>query len=285
LVCLFAVSTACEEKIIQIDLPFEGARLVVNGLVYAGEPVRVEISQTTPPADVTFDHHLVPEAKVMIEVAGSNEQHELKYEGRLLQRSIYRTEGGWAPQAGQQLRLSVTAPNLPAVSTAWIQLPEDPVLFTDRSITFDTVQKVLTYSMSFTATQADKFYLTRVLGDYLESPDSLVQLHYTYFPNDQWTPNRLLQEEGNVSSQVSAIIDYDVKDGNYRSRPLERLHSAGLSLESVDSLAGSYLLGLEDRSFSVGGLFSNFTELPTNVVGGYGYWMTATRDTFFVLVE
>ncbi len=101
------------QRYLDIELPYEGDRLVILGLLSPDSVITTRIQQTGPPTGrFLFSESIVPNATARLFENGVFVE-ELKHAGN----SIYRSPSGFKPSTGKGYFLKVSAPNLPDAET------------------------------------------------------------------------------------------------------------------------------------------------------------------------
>jgi Domain of unknown function (DUF4249) len=125
----FFLTFACREKEIEYDLPFEGEKLVVIGILNPDEPFIIKVSHTWSSTGIVPKNTFVSDAIVNI-----------LEDGKLKERLAFDKEGSYVsnkntkPLLGHKYSVEVSSPKYSKVSSEQVQVPNNKASFTYEQI-------------------------------------------------------------------------------------------------------------------------------------------------------
>jgi hypothetical protein len=281
-----------------VELPFEGNKLVIYGLISADSAVSVKIDKTSSPTGTFMYGEGVNEAVVALfeeDVFVENLTHTIK--------GIYRSPSGFKPKVGKGYSLKVMAEGFPPAETAVEVIPRKVtitnILFQDTvssPFTGETAQR-----LRFTFTddeQEGELYYGRIEGQY---QGKFVALN-------TFRPDRPLEGSEDICSFKSEDNQYILSDICFNGQSFtfdigvatsgalqdntgtdKRLgqnvecDQIFLRFRKISKAYRNYLYraGWEDEGF-----FKAFTTPVreyTNVKGGYGLWAAYSEEATDIL--
>jgi hypothetical protein len=125
----FILFLACREKEIEYDLPFEGEKLVVIGVLNPDQPFNVKVTHTWTPTGIIPKNTFVDDATVnVLEDGKLKEQLILEKEG------IYISKKGTKPLLGHQYSVEVYSTKYSKIISEKVQVPENKANFTYEQV-------------------------------------------------------------------------------------------------------------------------------------------------------
>jgi hypothetical protein len=296
-VLLVAIIAGCQ-KDLGVELPYEGKRLVVFGLISADSIVSVKVDGTGPPTGVFLYADSVADASVELFEDGVFLE-TLKYTGK----GIYRSPNNFKPVTGKGYSIKVTAPGFPPAETSSEIIPSRVQL--EEYILGDTIPSIFTGETARRVTftfiddaQESDFYNAIIIGQY--------KGNYTYL--NTFVADRPYEASEDICGFPSEGSQYVLQDVCFNGQPFT--FSLGVAMvgsvqevKGIDKRPGEqvecdqiflrlrkitktyrdYLrvAGIENEGF-----LSAFT-IPireyTNIKGGYGVWAAYSEDVVDVL--
>lgn len=296
---LFAISLLGCQRELGVDLPYEGDRLVIFGLISADSTVAVRIQKTGPPTGrFLFSESIVANAAVRL-----FENGVLVEQLRHTSTGNYLSPSGFKPKVGKGYSLKVSAPGLPDADTGSEVIPSvvkvDSYVFRDTvtsPFTQDEARK-LTFSFTDDAREAN-FYAAQIIGQYR---GNFVALNTFYI-------GRPLEVSEDLCSFLADDNQYVLQDVCFNGMPfsadlgistngnLQDTTGTGKSRgQQVDcdqillrfrKVTRTYRDYLRLSGFDEEGFLRAFalpTREFTNVTGGYGLWAAYSEDEIDIL--
>jgi Domain of unknown function (DUF4249) len=128
-ISFFILFLACREKEIEYELPFEGEKLVVIGVLNPDESFNVKVSHTWTPTGIVPKNTFVNDATVIVLENGKlREQLMLDKEGK------YVSSKGLKPLLGQKYSVEVSSSKYAKVISEQVQIPENKAKFTYQQV-------------------------------------------------------------------------------------------------------------------------------------------------------
>ncbi|KQS27903.1 DUF4249 domain-containing protein [Dyadobacter sp. Leaf189] len=119
----FLILVGCKERGVNLQLPYEGDKLVLFGQVNTTDTVRIEVQKTYPPTDKSTYIEGIANATV-----GLFDEHGFLETLKYHSKGIYMSGSGRKWLSGSRYRIEVEAPGLPPASTALEMMPTAPVV-------------------------------------------------------------------------------------------------------------------------------------------------------------
>jgi Domain of unknown function (DUF4249) len=125
----FLLILACREKEIEYDLPFEGEKLVVIGILNPDETFNVKVTHTWTPTGIIPKNTFVNDATVTV-----------LEDGKLKEQLIFEKDGnyisskGGKPLFGRNYTVEVTSPKYSKVYSEKVKLPNNNANYTFEQI-------------------------------------------------------------------------------------------------------------------------------------------------------
>lgn len=269
LLCV-SLTAGCRQREILYPLPFEGAKITINGLLYTDSVIRVSISRSAPVTSNPRQSRAIRNALVVLWKDGLTADTLTASQGE-----YYHSSKALKPMPGHRYALRVSAPGLPDAWTDAVVAPDLPDIqirsFRDSAVT-------PRYNRSLPGG-----LMTFALQD-----DAAGQNYYTLRLSDPsgggfdvWlTDPDLLQPqcaEAGLGGSGGFMFSDRCFNGLSRSLTLGLETFSTRKMDSV--LVGMYQLTpslfhyLNHPNYA--GEETAFTEnspLPTNIHGGYGIW-------------
>ncbi len=293
---LIIVCQGCQRDL-GVELPYEGNRLVVFGLISADSVVSVRIDKTAPPTGVFLYSDSVSDATATLFEDGVFVEN-LNYIGK----ETYRSPSGFKPKAGKAYFLKVTVDGFPPVETEPEVVPSEVKI--EGYVFGDTIDNIFTGEarrLTFTFSDEQKegdFYNAHIVGQYkgnlvtlntfvagrpLEASEDLCGFrseNNRYVLQDICFNGQLFSYNLGVATGGSL---QEFKGPGERPRGQVKCDKILLRLMKISKAYRDYLF-VADREQE--GFFSAFT-IPirefTNIKGGYGLWAAYSEDVVDVL--
>ena len=297
---LFSVSLFGCQRELGIDLPYEGDRLVIFGLISADSTIAVRIQKTGPPTGrFIYSESIVANAVTrLFENGVFMEQLQHTADGN------YLSPSGFKPKVGKGYSLKVAAPGLPNAETGVEVIPSavkiDSHVFRDTiasPLNADDNSRKLTFVFTDDAREVN-FYSAQIIGQY---KGNFVALNTFYI-------GRPLEVSEDLCSFLADDNQYVLQDGCFNGRSfstdlgvstsgnLQDTTGTGKSrgqklacdqiLLRFRKVTRTYRDYLRLSGFDEDGFLRAFT-LPTreftNVKGGYGLWAAYSEDEIDIL--
>jgi Domain of unknown function (DUF4249) len=146
-ISFFILFLACREKEIEYELPFEGEKLVVIGVLNPDESFNVKVSHTWTPTGIVPKNTFVNDATVIVLENGKlREQLMLDKEGK------YVSSKGLKPLLGQKYSVEVSSSKYAKVTINTIEILPKTRLMSLLKMIFlrgHTLLSVLIYTVTF----------------------------------------------------------------------------------------------------------------------------------------
>lgn len=266
---------ACEEKPLDLELPFEGPRIKVDGVLWEGRQAEVYLSRTTPPLDVTADNFFLDGAHAFLFLADGSLVDSLQFQGRRRQSSRYVSAGGYLPSRQEQYYLEISAPGMPSARSEALAWPAAAALDSAALIWDKAGDRVTEIFARFSDDPASDNYYQLVISAHYRTPlDTVLDVGSFIISNeDDFREGRVIFNRAlGLSLKRSITIgeeELELKEPEYLL----------LSLLSYGPGSESYFETIEGLDEEIGGFFPGNPFAPTNFDGGYGFLHTAAVDT------
>lgn len=270
--------TACE-RALEMDLPYEGDKLVINGILSPQRVVSVAISRTDPPTGKSHygDRH-VREAKVVL-FEDDEMLEELTYDSA----GVYASPTGFMPEAGRAYRIEAAFAGMPEAVSENVRIPDASVV---DSIVFSP-------SVPNTMNEGDPavgftFWVSQITSVYLNIEVKLIyqgEAHYAEY----WLTSGLHDLSPECAFyNGSTSLNAGCFEGNTGIEfTVENMIFTPDTIVNVDTFQVNYRAITEDyyqylrTSVQVEGFELVFLEpevLRSNIAGGYGILAGANEN-------
>jgi hypothetical protein len=299
---------ACREKEIEYELPFEGEKLVVIGVLNPDESFKVKVTHTWTPTGIIPKNTFVDDATVNILEDGKlKEQLVLEKEGN------YISIKGLKPLLGHKYLVEVFSSKYSKVISEQVQIPENKAKFTYQQIADidykynrdtpkdqinvtleDDLSKRSYYAISFNLygdKSSDGNLYNRGSVFYLNDDGKVISNKECSFSQTIYKDRNTISENvrvlanqcfTNAKNTFSFIVEKAYNTGfdrNTRTSIFKKIEKPSLNVYQFDKGYFEYLK-LKDQP---DGLFERaFTEphtTYTNIKGGYGIIGAVTKKS------
>ncbi len=258
-------------KVVDYEIPYQGDKIVLNGLLTPDSVVQVSVFRSIPVGkEIGIEKIIISNAYVELW------EDSIKIENLLhTQKGIYRSPSQFRPKIGKGYKIKVTAEGLSSVETEMEYIPEMPILTSAnfQDSIFISTNRAVVAKMTFIITQTlkDDYYWV----DFRGYKDGIVK-----YPNQTWVVKNINSCGADNYGMYASFIFSD-ECQSFPSFPIEiktetsdydgRFDSIKVSIASINKQFYDYQNVIAHQP--IGGFDGTFSEgktLPSNVKGGNG---------------
>jgi len=261
------------KKELDIDLPFEGTKLVVFGLLCPTEPIAIRVTKTLA-ADKLSQSDTVAKASILL------------FENSIKIDSLVEGVNGWyhskidfRVKTGASYYVKVTALELPSVESEPEIVP-NPIEISKATVLLTNIvnnRALLTYSFKDLADR--NFYSLNEIYYYNSQRISNFQSDlndaYPSFVNGY-------SDELFNGSEYTVTRQLTIGSLNISGTPAKRANRLLFSLFSMTEPFYDHLKSLMQYADDYGDPLTEIPGISTNVKGGYGFVSTCYKDTTWI---
>lgn len=284
------VLVSCE-KVIDISIPDKDRKMVVNGLVESGKPVRIHLSRSRS----------VLESDSLLAIAGAE---VALYSGNSLIGTLQEVSGGYytlpgfLPLTGETYRLTAARSGMSGVEATAVLPPVVPILSVDTlTITGEWGQQEMRLSVKFNdpagqhniyAFGADVTYKEI---DYITMQYTgrlVTQTSYLYGNDDRFLKSESINFEGKLYFEdllfdgLPKTVEFGISDYAYYESDTVWLQ---VRMHQIDPSYYRYILSYNAYQDAHGNPFSEPVQVYTNVVNGFGIFAGSSSSGFSIITH
>ncbi|WP_207505142.1 DUF4249 domain-containing protein [Telluribacter humicola] len=271
----FMLMGGCTKEI-SLDIPYEGDKLVLFGVLTPGEVVSIRIGQSVPPVG---EHRFVEVSKAVV-VLWENEVavDTLAYAGT----HTYQSKKEYRPRIGKSYRITASLDALPLLSTEPVLIEAAPTLIGAGLVASENEnQRILTAEFE-NALPGEQYYELRVEGvsggqALMVSPENLNRPMGSSVPCEYMRSEDQYLYEGHCLGNRTITQRLLVPNQGYNSATIkqEPVDQLRLRLRHVSKSYYRYYTHIEIGE--VERVFQEPQNRYSNVMGGYGILMSYTE--------
>lgn len=269
--------SSCLEKEVAYELPFEGEKIVVEGVIFSDEPLQLRLQKTFNP--------LAPDIK--IELRGA--EVELLENGRLVDRLVYQEEPGnlfrgslyrstaqYLPDLSSGYEIRLKADGLPPAHSLPVSFPPAPSISLIQA-EIDTIVSLIRLNarLEIQNIHPENAYWIKASAWYqlaANQPDTLIDVYTIPVPGNQLQRGQLIYELEEIN------LIYDLPNGNDIPGRLYPKNEIIFTAIAFGPEYKNYLEDVDNFDPEIGGFFPGSAQIRSNIEGGYGVFGAASKD-------
>lgn len=271
---------SCQEKEIELNIPFEGEKVVVEGRIFPNEPLKIRLYKTFDPDSEAINIELKAATVLLIENDSVIDTLEyLPEPGELFLGSLYCSKTNFLPDFNDSYRIHVQAPGLPTAQSAKIHFPEAPEI---DNLTADL------------DTAFNRFNLSLQLDAHNVTPQNahLISVH-AFYPLNNLTDTLInifalpVDDRFIQSDKIQVVLNkidlmYRLLGPDNQFQRVQPHKQIVISLIVYSPGYKQYLEDIDNFMPEIGGFFPGGSIVSSNIEGGYGFFGAGNKDTIII---
>ncbi len=285
-IILMLISVSCS-KVVEYELPYDGDKIVVNGILWANELISISVTKSANPTGTIADDLALNDAVVEIYENGNYLETLV-----LDNNGTYKSKVGFMPIEGSEYSFIVSVQGFETVKSVPVKIPPKPIVNLNRVTQnpyLNDVEGVQVGLIIKDPENESNFYQISAHGSLIENGDWLLTEYYllgiSYDAPPPCFNSNNLGELYIDTCENGKELNFTLNISNEHFTPNGSFSYDKMSVPvaNISRSFYDYLLEFE-RITGIELIFFNPEILPSNVEGGYGFVGSGNREIFEILL-